>query len=117
MEGLSHHFKPEFINRIDETVVFHPLIAEQIKNIAKIQIASLTKRLEEREISMTLSDDALSFIASVGFDPIFGARPLKRSIQKELENPLAHKLLSSEFITGDHINVELVDSELNFSKS
>ena len=117
MDKLSHHFKPEFINRIDETVVFHPLIAEQINNIAKIQISSLTKRLEEREISMTLSDEALSFIASVGFDPIFGARPLKRSIQKELENPLAHKLLSNVFTAGDHIKVELVEGELRFLNS
>ena len=111
---LGQHFKPEFINRVDETVVFHPLLAEQIKNIASIQIAALTKRLEERDITMTLSDEALSFVAAAGFDPIFGARPLKRSIQQEIENPLAHKLLANEFLAGDHIVVELRDGKLNF---
>jgi ATP-dependent Clp protease ATP-binding subunit ClpB len=114
---LSLSFKPEFINRIDETVVFHPLIAEQIKRIANIQVSALTKRLEERDITMTLSDEALSFVASVGFDPIFGARPLKRSIQREIENPLANKLLANEFLAGDHITVELVDNNLSFTKS
>jgi len=109
---LSQHFKPEFINRVDETVVFHPLLAEQIKNIASIQIAALTKRLEERDITMTLSDEALSFVAVAGFDPIFGARPLKRSIQQEIENPLAHKLLANEFLAGDQILVELSEGEL-----
>jgi ATP-dependent Clp protease ATP-binding subunit ClpB len=111
---LGNHFKPEFINRIDETVVFHPLLAEQIKSIASIQISALTKRLEERDITMTLSKEALSFVAAVGFDPIFGARPLKRSIRQEIENPLAHKLLANEFSAGDHIFVELVDNNLHF---
>ena len=112
---LGQHFKPEFINRVDETVVFHPLLAEQIKNIASIQIAALTKRLEERDITMTLSDEALSFVAAAGFDPIFGARPLKRSIQQEIENPLAHKLLANEFLAGDQILVELSEGELSFT--
>jgi ATP-dependent Clp protease ATP-binding subunit ClpB len=115
MAELSTHFKPEFINRVDETVVFHPLIAEQIKEIASIQISSLTKRLHEKDIDLKLSDEALSFISAAGFDPLFGARPLKRSIQKEIENPLAHKLLASEFIAGDCINVELANSRLTFS--
>ena len=112
---LGNHFKPEFINRVDETVVFHPLLAEQIKSIASIQISALTKRLEEREITMTLSEEALSFVAAAGFDPIFGARPLKRSIQQEIENPLAHKLLANEFSAGDHIYVELNDNTLHFT--
>ena len=112
---LSHHFKPEFINRVDETVVFHPLLAEQIKSIASIQILALTKRLEERDITMTLSEEALSFVSAAGFDPIFGARPLKRSIQQEIENPLAHKLLANEFAAGDHIFVELNGNNLSFA--
>ena len=112
---LSHHFKPEFINRVDETVVFHPLLSEQIQSIASIQISALIKRLEVRDISMTVSDEALSFIAAAGFDPIFGARPLKRAIQQEIENPLAHKLLANEFSAGDHIFVELSDNSLNFT--
>ena len=114
---LGHHFKPEFINRVDETVVFHPLMAEQIKHIASIQISALVKRLAEREITMTISEEALSFVASVGFDPIFGARPLKRSIQQEIENPLAQKLLASEFSSGDHIAVTLDSNALSFLKS
>lgn len=112
---LSHHFKPEFINRVDETVVFHPLLAEQIKSIASIQISALTKRLEERDITMEMSEDALAFVAAAGFDPIFGARPLKRSIQQEIENPLAHKLLANEFSAGDRVLVELGDNHLNFT--
>ena len=117
MSELGSHFKPEFINRIDETVVFHPLIVKQIKHIAAIHVSALTKRLEERDITMTLSDEALSFVASVGFDPVFGARPLKRSIQQEIENPLAQKLLASEFSAGDHIEVELVGDRLGFIKA
>ena len=117
MSELGSHFKPEFINRIDETVVFHPLIAKQIKHIAAIHVSALTKRLEERDITMALSDEALSFVASVGFDPVFGARPLKRSIQQEIENPLAQKLLASEFSAGDHIEVELVGDRLGFIKA
>lgn len=113
---LGHHFKPEFINRVDETVVFHPLLAEQIKHIAAIQISALTQRLEEREITMTVSDEVLSFVASVGFDPVFGARPLKRSIQQEIENPLAQKLLAGEFSSGDHINVKLENNVISFIK-
>lgn len=115
MAELGHHFKPEFINRVDDTVVFHPLLSEQIKSIASIQIATLTKRLEERDMTMTLTDEALSFIAAAGFDPIFGARPLKRSIQHEIENPLAQKLLTNEFTAGDHIMVSLDGNQLSFN--
>ena len=115
MAELGQHFKPEFINRVDETVVFHPLLSEQIKSIASIQISALIKRLEERDISMTVSEEALSFVAAAGFDPIFGARPLKRSIQHEIENPLAHRLLANEFSAGDHILVELNDNSLTFT--
>lgn len=115
MAELGQHFKPEFINRVDETVVFHPLLSEQIKSIASIQVSALIKRLEERDISMTVSEEALSFVAAAGFDPIFGARPLKRSIQHEIENPLAHRLLANEFSAGDHILVELNDNSLTFT--
>ena len=113
---LGQHFKPEFLNRIDETVVFHSLHAEQIKQIAEIRLASLVKRLEQRDMTMTLSEQALAFIASVGFDPVYGARPLQRAIQQEIENPLAQKLLANEFVTGDHILVELEDDKLTFNK-
>ncbi|SEK29619.1 ATP-dependent Clp protease ATP-binding subunit ClpB [Colwellia chukchiensis] len=114
---LSRHFKPEFLNRVDETVVFHPLLAEQIKSIADIQISALIKRLEERDITMKLSEEALSFVAAAGFDPIFGARPLKRSIQQEIENPLAQKLLANEFSAGAHIDVDFNDDHLTFTAS
>lgn len=114
MSELSRHFKPEFINRVDDTVVFHSLLADQIKNIADIQIKSLSMRLAEREISMELTDEALSFVASVGFDPVYGARPLKRSIQQEIENPLAQLLLANKFTAGDKVIVELNDQKLSF---
>jgi ATP-dependent Clp protease ATP-binding subunit ClpB len=114
MAELSQHFKPEFINRVDESVVFHPLISEQIEKIATIQIAALGKRLEARDIKLTISDEALSYIASAGFDPLFGARPLKRSIQQGIENPLAHKILSGEFSAGTTLSIELNDGELDF---
>lgn len=96
MEVLTLHFRPEFLNRVDETVVFHPLSSKQIKNIAGIQLKRLLARLEERGFTLEISDAALEQLAKVGFDPVFGARPLKRAIQHELENPLAQKLLAGE---------------------
>ena len=106
MEVVGQHFRPEFINRVDETVVFHPLGAEHIKNIASIQIARLVKRLEERDYQLKLDDSALDLIAEAGFDPVFGARPLKRAIQQYVENPLAQDILSGKFVTGKPINIE-----------
>jgi ATP-dependent Clp protease ATP-binding subunit ClpB len=114
LNELTLHFKPEFINRVDESVVFHPLCADQIKEIAKIQIQALSQRLTEQEISFVISDQALSLVAQVGFDPVFGARPLKRAIQQGIENPLAQKLLSSEFGKGSCIKVIVVNGELVF---
>ncbi len=115
MNELGHHFKPEFINRVDESVVFHPLIAEQIERIAGIQIQALTDRLSEQELSLKVHPEALSMIAAAGFDPIFGARPLKRAIQQEIENPLAQKLLANEFEKGKTIEVTVEAGELVFS--
>ena len=115
MNILGQHFKPEFINRVDESVVFHPLIAEQIKKIARIQIDALAERLIEQELNLTISEEALSLISAAGFDPIFGARPLKRAIQQGVENPLAQKILGNEFIKGSTIKVEVVEGELTFS--
>ncbi|MBC7005900.1 ATP-dependent chaperone ClpB [Photobacterium sp. BZF1] len=103
MEVVGQHFRPEFINRVDETVVFHPLGAEHIKNIASIQIARLVKRLEERDYQLELDESALDLIAEAGFDPVFGARPLKRAIQQYVENPLAQDILSGKFVTGKPI--------------
>jgi len=114
MNEVAHHFKPEFINRIDESVVFHPLAATQIEKIAGIQIQALSNRLAAQDISLTVSDEALAFVAKAGFDPIFGARPLKRAIQQELENPLAQKLLAGEFTAGGEINISVTDEKLVF---
>ena len=107
MTVVSQHFRPEFINRIDETVVFHPLGRENIKAIAKIQLARVEKRLEEQGYSMTISDEALEQLAKIGFDPIYGARPLKRAIQQEIENPLAQQMLAGKLIPGNKIYLEL----------
>jgi ATP-dependent Clp protease ATP-binding subunit ClpB len=115
MEEVGKHFKPEFVNRIDDTVVFHSLKQEQIEQIAKIQIEGLRKRLADRDISLTISDTALSLIAAVGFDPVFGARPLKRAIQSSIENPLAQKILAGEYQAGSTIYVDATNGELVFS--
>jgi len=115
MDEVSHHFKPEFINRIDESVVFHPLVSTQIEKIAEIQIQSLSQRLTEQELTLSVSADALRLIAQAGFDPIFGARPLKRAIQQGIENPLAQKLLAGEFAQGSTITLNETNGELVFS--
>ncbi|PKG83536.1 ATP-dependent chaperone ClpB [Colwellia sp. 75C3] len=115
MNILGQHFKPEFINRVDESVVFHPLAAEQIKQIAKIQIQALADRLAEQELNLVLNEEALSLISTVGFDPIFGARPLKRAIQQGVENPLAQKILGNEFAKGNTIEVSVLEGQLAFT--
>jgi ATP-dependent Clp protease ATP-binding subunit ClpB len=115
MEDLKSYFKPEFVNRIDEIVVFHSLDKEQIKQIAKIQLSTLAKRLAKLDINWQISDEALSYIASVGFDPVYGARPLKRAIQQELENPLAKDILAGKYSVGQTILVELKDNKICFS--
>ncbi len=116
MEVVGTHFRPEFINRIDEAVVFHPLGQAHILSIAKIQIQFLEQRLNERDIKMHISDAALDKIGAAGFDPVFGARPLKRTIQQELENPLAQDILAGKFSAGDTVSIELIDDELSFVK-
>ena len=117
MEQVSHHFRPEFINRIDESVVFHPLTQEQIRAIAQIQLQALTARLQEREIGIAISDAAMDLLGELGFDPVYGARPLKREIQQAIENPLAMSLLSGEFEAGDQIMVDIDDTRhFSFSK-
>lgn len=116
MKVVGEHFRPEFINRIDETVVFHPLNQEQISAIAKIQVTRLQKRLQEKDIKLEISDDALAFLARAGYDPVFGARPLKRALQQNLENPLAQDLLKGDFAAGDIIHVSLRDNNIVFAK-
>ncbi|MEO1977867.1 MAG: AAA family ATPase, partial [Paracoccaceae bacterium] len=116
MEVVGQHFRPELINRIDEVVVFHPLDQEQIQKIAEIQLQRLRERLAERDMTLTVSDDALAQLAVVGFDPVYGARPLKRAIQNRLENPLARELLAGHFGPGDAIRVSAEDGHLAFAK-
>ncbi|MCD8573901.1 MAG: AAA family ATPase, partial [Gammaproteobacteria bacterium] len=116
MEVVSQHFRPEFINRIDETVVFHPLGEKEIQRIAEIQIHMLQERLIEREITLAFSDEAMALISELGYDPTYGARPLKRAIQQAVENPLAQLLLRGEFQAGDTIVVRRHAAELVFTK-
>ena len=113
---LTQYFRPEFLNRIDETVVFHPLGKEHIKNIAQIQLARLYARLAERDYPVQMSDAALDHLASVGFDPVYGARPLKRAIQQELENPLAQKILAGELLPQQAIQIDCNDGRLIISQ-
>lgn len=112
MSVVGRHFRPEFINRVDDIVVFHPLGKEQIKSIAKIQLASLRARLAEKGYKLTLSAAAMDKLADAGFDPVFGARPLKRAIQVQVENPLAHQLLAGELIPESTIRIDADDSGL-----
>ena len=113
MAAVSEHFRPEFLNRVDDMVVFHPLGKEQITAIAKIQMRSLRERLAEKGYKLELSLSALDKIAEAGFDPVYGARPLKRAIQMEIENPLAQKLLSGELTTDGTIKIDLNGEELS----
>ncbi|TCP96041.1 ATP-dependent Clp protease ATP-binding subunit ClpB [Cricetibacter osteomyelitidis] len=112
MSVVSQHFRPEFINRIDETVVFHPLGRENIKAIANIQLQRLVKRMETHGYHIKFSDSALDFIAEIGYDPIYGARPLKRAIQNEVENPLAQQILSGRLLPEKLITVDCIDGRI-----
>ncbi|KAB7776978.1 ATP-dependent chaperone ClpB [Xanthomonas sp. LMG 12460] len=117
MGVVQAHFRPEFINRLDDIVVFHPLDKAQIKSIARIQLHGLEKRLAERGLKIELGDRALELLGNVGFDPVYGARPLKRAIQAQLENPLAQQILSGQFVSGDTIKVEAEGGKLVFEKA
>lgn len=116
MEIVNQHFRPEFINRIDECVVFHPLASDQIRAICKIQIALLANRLKYKDIGLEITEKALDILGEAGFDSIYGARPLKRAIQRQLENPLANEILSGYFVAGDIIKVDAANDGLTFSK-
>ncbi|HEY9148689.1 MAG TPA: ATP-dependent chaperone ClpB, partial [Gammaproteobacteria bacterium] len=116
MQVVGQHFRPEFINRVDEVVVFHPLQKAQIRAIADIQIDYLRKRLAEREMALELTEAALDKLGEAGFDPVYGARPLKRAIQQRIENPLAQSILSGEFLPGDTILVDVQEGEMHFAK-
>jgi ATP-dependent Clp protease ATP-binding subunit ClpB len=115
MEVVGSHFRPEFINRIDDVVVFHPLGREEIRAIAGLQIDILRDRLLERDISLELTDAALDLLGEAGFDPVYGARPLKRAIQSQLENPLAQEILAGRFAPGSTVKVDVEGEQLVFA--
>jgi len=117
MEIVGQHFRPEFINRIDESVVFRPLSRENIRMICGIQMKQLGKRMAERSLELVVSDEALDLIGDAGFDPVYGARPLKRAIQQEVENPLAQLILAGKFEAGEKVYVNVVDEKLTFDGS
>jgi len=117
MESVSAHFRPEFINRVDDIVIFHALGQEQVRAIANIQMDILRKRLLQQDIKLDVASEALDLVGAAGFDPVYGARPLKRSIQSLLENPLAQQLLAGNFVTGDLIVVTVKEGELCFQKA
>ncbi|WP_313327270.1 ATP-dependent chaperone ClpB [Stutzerimonas balearica] len=115
MDAVSQHFRPEFINRIDEVVVFDPLGKDQIAGIAEIQLGRLRKRLAERELSLELSQEAMDKLIAVGYDPVYGARPLKRAIQRWIENPLAQQILAGRFVPGATIKASVEGDEIVFA--
>ena len=114
MDALTQHFRPEFINRVDEVVVFEPLGKDQIAGIAEIQLSRLRQRLAERELDLQLSDEALEKLVAVGYDPVYGARPLKRALQRWIENPLAQRILAGDFAPGATIEAKVENDEFVF---
>ena len=115
MDAVSTHFRPEFVNRIDEVVIFEPLARDQIAGIAEIQLSRLRSRLAERDLSLELDKDALEKLIAVGYDPVYGARPLKRAIQRWIENPLAQLILSGQFMPGTTVTASVKDDEIVFA--
>jgi ATP-dependent Clp protease ATP-binding subunit ClpB len=116
MESVQQHFRPEFINRVDDIVVFHPLGKSQLRSIVDIQLSHLRKRLADRDIALELDDAARDLLSEAGFDPVYGARPLKRAIQSQVENPLAQRILRGEFGPGTKVKVTAQSGELAFAK-
>ncbi|PWB79361.1 MAG: type VI secretion system ATPase TssH, partial [Candidatus Methylomirabilota bacterium] len=116
MEAVRAHFRPEFLNRVDELLIFHTLSLAQIKAIVEIQLKRVEKRLVERKLGLEVTDAAKDFLANEGYDPVFGARPLKRAVQRVLLDPLARRLLEHEFAEGDTVRVDAARGELILSK-
>ncbi len=117
MDSVRQHFRPEFINRIDDVVVFRPLAKAQIRAISRLQIDYLRRRLQERDIGLELSDAALDLLGDAGFDPVYGARPLRRAVQQQVENPLAQAILSGRFGPGNVIRVDADGERLTFAEA
>jgi ATP-dependent Clp protease ATP-binding subunit ClpB len=116
LDVVGQYFRPEFINRVDEVVVFHPLLRGQIRAIAEIQTGYLRKRLAERDLQLKFTEQALDKLGEAGFDPVYGARPLKRAVQQQVENPLAKQILEGKFLPGDTIVVDAKEGKLDFLK-
>jgi ATP-dependent Clp protease ATP-binding subunit ClpB len=116
MGEVKTHFRPEFVNRIDEIVVFHALDEKHIASIARIQLGYLEKRLARMDMTLGVDEAALANIAAAGFDPVFGARPLKRAIQERIENPLARAILEGQFAAKDHVKVTAKGGRIEFAK-
>jgi ATP-dependent Clp protease ATP-binding subunit ClpB len=115
MEAVRGHFRPEFLNRVDEIVIFHALSREHIRTIVDLHLETLRRMLAERELGLVLTNPARDALAEEGFDPHFGARPLKRTIQRRIQNPLAMRLLQSEFKPGQTIEVDYQDGQFTFT--
>jgi ATP-dependent Clp protease ATP-binding subunit ClpB len=117
VEQMREVFRPEFLNRIDEIIEFHPLSKEQLAEIVELQLVRIRDRLAARGISIELTEAAKEYLAEAGWDPTYGARPLKRALQRLVENPLALRLLEGEFEEGDAVRVDVADGELTFEKA
>ena len=117
MEALRAHFPPEFLNRVDDVVVFHPLGRGHLARIIDIQLRALTRRLEDRKIHVELTDRAKQQLVSEGYDPVYGARPLKRTLQRRLLDPLALEVLQGRFVEGDRVHVDAGPDGLSFAKT
>ncbi len=115
-EALRGHFRPEFLNRVDDLIIFHPLNKKELRQIVTIQLKRIEKLLADQKLTLELSDAAQDYIVNVGYDPVYGARPLKRAIQKELENPIATKILENTFVEGDTVIIDCADNSLTFGK-
>jgi ATP-dependent Clp protease ATP-binding subunit ClpC len=115
LNEMKKTFRPEFINRIDEIIVFHQLTEEQLRQIVDLLVKDLQERLAERKLNIELTEEAKSWLAKEGYDPVYGARPLRRAIERYVENPLSTKLLKGEFGEGDTVRVDLVDGSLTFT--
>jgi ATP-dependent Clp protease ATP-binding subunit ClpB len=117
MEILQGQFLPEFLNRIDETILFHPLNRAEVRKIAQLQIERLEEQLERNGLHLEVTPDALGEIANQGYDPVYGARPLKRVIQQKIQNPLASEILRGEFAEGSAVRIDFQSGEFTFEKS
>jgi ATP-dependent Clp protease ATP-binding subunit ClpB len=117
MDALRAHFRPEFLNRIDEIIIFHPLSREHLKSIVEIQASALLRRLEDRKIHVELTDAARQQLVEEGYDPMYGARPLKRTIQRRVLDPLAMRVLAGEFGEGDHVIIDAEGGSVTFRKA